>query len=255
MNTLALLRAERIKLFSTRSPWWCLVLAVVVTMGLSALVAGTVTEDDIATFTPASTQFAGKFGSIIMMVMAVVAVTAEYRYGTIRVTFLALPRRTDALLAKAAVVALLAGLAGEVAAIGCWMLSVALVPGAPLALHYGRDFRVVIGSGLVYAIGAVIAVAVGLLVRHSAGAIATVMIWTLLFENLVPVIPRIGPSVQDWLPFAAGSDFLYDGQPLGIDPARQVRPPVGPWVSLAYFAAVAAVLLALAVVLARRRDA
>src|SRR6185369_9111485 len=115
MNTLALLRAERIKLFSTRSPWWCLVLAVVVTMGLSALVAGTVTEDDIATFTPASTQFAGKFGSIIMMVMAV---TAEYRYGTIRVTFLALPRRTDALLAKAAVVALLAGLAGEVAAIG-----------------------------------------------------------------------------------------------------------------------------------------
>ncbi|WP_045879464.1 ABC transporter permease [Pseudofrankia sp. DC12] len=252
---MTLLRVERIKLFSTRSPWWCLAIATTATIGLSLLVAATVTKDDLSTFTPASTQFAGKFGSIIMMVMAVMSVTTEYRFSTIRVTFLAFPRRTDALLAKAAVVAGLAGLAGEIAAIGSWAASVLLRPDAPLALRYARDFRIVLGSGLVYAIAAVIAVAAGLLIRHSAGAIATVVIWNLLLEDLLPVIPRIGSHVQHWLPFTAATNFLYDGQPLGTDAALEEHMPLGPWGSLAYFAAFAAALLAVGIIVARRRDA
>lgn len=255
MSTLAMLEVERIKLFSTRSPWWCLTLAAVVTMGLSTLVALTVTKDDLATFTPASTQFAGKFGSIVMMVMAVMAVTTEYRFGTIRATFLALPRRTDVLLAKTAVVALLATAVGELAAAGSWALSVALLPDAPLGLRHASDFRVVVGAGPVYGIGAVIAVAMGLLIRHSAGAISTVVIWNLLIENLLPVIPKIGPAVQDWLPFTAATNFLYDGQPLGVDQALLQHSRLGTWGSLAYFAAVAAVLLALGLLVAKRRDA
>ncbi|ADP78366.1 hypothetical protein FraEuI1c_0280 [Pseudofrankia inefficax] len=255
MAGLTLLRVERIKLFSTRSPWWCLATATVATIALAMLVAGTVTKDDLPTFTPAATQFAGRFGSVIMMVMAILAVTTEYRFSTIRVTFLAFPRRTDALLAKTVVVAGLAGLTGEVAAIGSWVVSVVLRPDAPLALRYARDFRVVIGSGVVWAIGAVIAIAAGLLIRHSAGAISAVMIWNLLLENLLPVIPRIGPHLQDWLPFTAASNFLYDGQPLGTDSALDQPSRLGPWGSLAYFAAFAALLLAIGIIVAKRRDA
>jgi ABC-2 type transport system permease protein len=254
-TALTLLRVERIKLLSTRSPWWCMVVAVVTTVGLSLLIAETTTWDDLATFTPASTQFASRFGFIIMMVMAVIAVTTEYRFGTIRATFLAVPRRAHALLAKTAVVALLATLVGEIAAVASWLVSAVARPLAPLALSHARDYRAVLGVGLVYGIAAVIAVAVGLLVRHSAGAIATVVIWTLLVENLLPVIPRVGSSIQHWLPFVAATNFLFDGQPLGVDPTVVEQFPLGAWASLGYFAAVAAALLALALAVANHRDA
>ena len=124
-----------------------------------------------------------------------------------------------------------------------------------LGLRYGRDFRIILGVSLVYGIAAVIAVAVGILLRHSAAAIATVMVWNLLLEGLLPVIPPIGPDIQPWLPFVAASNFLNDGQAIGVDSALEEPMPFGPWGSLAYFAAFAAVLLALALAAASRRDA
>jgi ABC-2 type transport system permease protein len=254
---MTLLTVERIKLFSTRSPWWCMAVAVAVTVGITSIFSVATKQADIHNVTPAATQFPYSFGLVVMMVMATLAITTEYRFGTIRPTFLAVPTRTPALLAKTAVAAGLAGVVGEIAAAGSWVMAKLIKPDAPLALETAQAYRNVFGVGLVYVGGAVIAVAVGLLIRHSAGAIVTLLVWLFLAENLLPVIPNIGKTIQKWLPFVNGDNFIVAGRPAGNTDGPPVleNMPFGPWGSLLYFAAWGAGLLGLGLALARRRDA
>lgn len=246
---MTLIAAERIKLVSTRSPWWCAGLAVAASVGLSALIAVATAEDgQIATVT--STQFGYVLGMAVVMVMATLAVTTEYSVGTIRTTFMAVPRRGPALAAKAVVVGTLAAIVGLIGAFSAWAAGLVLLPDADLSLSGLDDWRHVAGVGLVYLIAAVIAVSVGTLVRHTAGAVSIVLVWALMAEQLFQLIPGIGEAVRPWLPFSAAKDFLTaEGQssdgPLGG----------GPWTAIAYFGIVAAVLLGVSIAVARRRDA
>ncbi len=252
-----LLGVERMKLLSTRSPWFCMLLAALLTVGLTAIFSGATPSEDVDNLTPSVTQFAYNFGLVVMMVMAALAVTTEYRFGTIRTTFLAVPDRTRVLVAKAVVVALLAGIVGEAAAAASWAVAAVIQPDAPLGLDTAQEYRNVFGVGLVYLVAAVIAVAVGILLRHTAGALALLFVWTFLVESLVPVIPRIGKHVQHWLPFTVGDNFVVAGRSeTATDGPQVIRDlPFGPWGSLAYFAAVAVGLLAIAIYTANRRDA
>ncbi|SDC81732.1 hypothetical protein [Actinokineospora iranica] len=241
---MTLLATERIKLFTTRSPWWSTVLALGVTVGLATMVG--LTHDGPRPLTLTQTQFGTQFGLMVILVMAALAVTTEYRFATIRATFQAIPNRTAALLAKTTVVALLATVLGEIAAFGSWAAAKITATNTDLALTTADDWRRVAGTGLVYGIAAVMAVAVGILVRQSAGAISVLLIWVMLVENLVGLIPRVGADIQEWLPFIAVQRFLGNPGPDAV---------LGPWASLAYFAGVTAVLLVAALGSAAKRDA
>jgi ABC-2 type transport system permease protein len=254
---MTLIAVERIKLFTTRSPWWCMLVAVVLTIGLASLVAA-----EAGTQFPMSvgTSQAGyRFGLIVMMVMSTLAVTTEYRFGTIRATFLAVPHRVSALLAKTAVVAVLAAVIGEITAFASWAVARAIRPSAALDLNNAQAWRNVAGMGLIYLVTAVIAVAVGLLIRQTAGAIVILLVYTLLVENLVTLIPNIGDKIQKWLPFTVGDNFLSAGAvatrggPGGPPVASSM--PLDAWASLGYFAGFGVVLLVIALVVANRRDA
>lgn len=252
---MTLLAVERIKLFSTRSPWWCSALAIALVAGFTALVAGTWDARD-GPFPFAATGFFTNFGMMVVMVMAAVAVTTEYRFGTIRTTFQAVPNRSAVLVAKTAVVAVVAGIVGLAAAFAAWGLAWLLQPTADLALSTAPQWRSVAGAGLVYLVAAVIAVAVGILVRHTAGAVSLLLVWALLVENLVALIPNVGVDIQKWLPFTVANHFLTDGVLTPGAPGPPIREmPLGPWASLLYVAGVAAALLVAALVVANRRDA
>ena len=56
-------------------------------------------------------------------------------------------------------------------------------PSADLALDTPSEWRDVAGVGLVYAVAAVFAVAVGILIRHTAGAVSLLLIYALLVES------------------------------------------------------------------------
>lgn len=255
---MTLLAVERIKLFTTRSPWWCAVVALVLTIGFTALVVGN--SGPAVPATVASTQFAHSFGMAVIMVLAALAVTTEYRFGTIRTTFQAIPNRASALVAKTTVVALLALVIGELSAFGSWGMGKLLKPSADLALNSSADWINVAGVGLIYALAAVIAVAVGIFVRHSAGAIALLLIYMLAVENLVQIIPTVGPKIYQWLPFNVADKFLSgdglsNGGRAGGDGAPLSTATLGQWWALAYFAAIAIALLIGAITVAKRRDA
>ncbi|WP_199428979.1 hypothetical protein [Qaidamihabitans albus] len=255
---MTLLAVERIKLFSTRSPWWCALVALATTVGFTALIVGNANEQFPATV--ATTQFGYFFGLAVVMVLAALAVTTEYRFGTIRTTFQAIPNRTAALVAKTVVVALLALVIGEIVAFASWGLSVLLQPDFDLALNSTADWINVAGVGPIYALAAVMAVAVGILVRHSAGAISLLLIYTLAVEDLVSLIPNIGDDIYKWMPFNVANKFLTgDGASNAGRAADAGAPlstsPLSPGWALAYFAGTAVVLLAVAIATAKRRDA
>lgn len=253
---MTLLAVERIKLFTTRSPIWCTLAALAVTIGFAALIAGVDTEN---LPTIASTQFGYSFGLVVIMVMATLAITTEYRFGTIRATFQAIPNRTATLLAKTTVVAGFAAVVGLLAAFGSVAISKLIRPGADLNINTAFEWRATAGVGLVYAAAAVIAVAVGILIRHSAGAVSIVLIYSQLVESLVTLIPNVGDDIQKWMPFYVANKFLT-GDPDPTNRSIAEGPPpsltsLSPWWSLAYFVGFALVLLAIAIYSANKRDA
>ncbi|MGH3491948.1 MAG: ABC transporter permease [Sciscionella sp.] len=247
---MSLLAAERIKLVTTRSPWWCAVIALALAIGISVLF--TLHGGGDRPLTVANTQLGvQQFGFVVVMVMAALAVTTEYRFGTIKATFTAAPNRFAVLLAKTGLVAFGAAVIGEIAAFGALGAAILVRPSAHLSLATPADWRAVAGSGLVYAIAAVLALAVGTLIRHTAGAIALLLIYALIGEPLIAQIPGIGPGIHRWLPFAMADNFQ------GAT-GRAVVPggaALSPWWSLAYFAGIAVLLSIIAMVVANRRDA
>ena len=254
---MTLLTVERIKLFSTRSPWWSMLAALVVTVGFAALTTGT--EDNAEWITVPSTQFGYSFGLAVILVMATLTITTEYRFNTIRTTFQAVPNRTSALLAKTVVVAVATGVLGLLAAFGSLGIAMVLQPSADLALDSAADWRAVAGVGLVFAIATVVAIAVGILIRHTAGAVAILLTYALMVESLVQLIPNVGDDIHRWLPFNVAYKFISGDPDLGGRPVQAGPPPsdatLSPWWALAYFAAFAVVMLVIALVAARKRDA
>jgi ABC-2 type transport system permease protein len=250
---MTLLAVERIKLFTTRSPWWCALIAIVLTAGFSALIAGAAPSDEAIDVS--TTQAGYQFGVAVIMVLAALSVTTEYRFGTIRTTFQAVPHRGSVLAAKAAVVALLGLVIGEVGAFGAWALGYAIRPSSELVLDTGGKWINVAGVGVLFALAAVIAVAVGILIRHSAGAIALLLIYVLAVENLVTLIPTIGPKIHEWLPFNVADKFLHGATAAGQPGGAASDAVLSQGWSLAYFAAFAVVLMAIAIGVAKKRDA
>lgn len=251
---MTLLAVERIKLFSTRSPWACLALAAVFMLGLSALIAGVAPTAELSLWT---SLFGRGLALMVLLVMAAITITNEYRFGTIRATFTAAPNRTAVLLAKVVVVALVVGIVGEVLALGAYGIPQLIEPNADLVANTSAEWRFVLGIGPMFALSAVIAIAVGILVRQTAAAVSILLIWSLVVENLVVLIPRIGPDVRSWMPWVAADHFLTAGIGVPNDEGGgfPFQPPYGPWGGLAYFAGIAVALLVIALVVAERRDA
>ncbi|TKV55970.1 hypothetical protein FDO65_21755 [Nakamurella flava] len=249
---MTLVNVERIKLFSTRSPYWCLVAIAAVALLFALLIA---LVDNGSAAIPALALQGVNLGMYVFMVLAALTVTTEYRFGTIRSTFLAAPNRTAVLVAKTALVVVLGAVVGLLAALAAFFLTKALAkePPAPLVLSSAADWREVAGHAALFAIAGVIAVAVGTLLRQTAGAVALLLLWPLIVESLFGLIPTVGEKVGPWLPFRSASAF--------VSPTESVRgfsfDPSGPspLQGLLVFAATAVVLWVVAALVVNRRDA
>jgi ABC-2 type transport system permease protein len=241
---MALIAVERMKLTSTRAPWWCVIAAIIGVPALAAAVAAS-TGVEVSLVNVVGGY---PLGLTIIMAMAALAVTTEFNYGTIRTSFLAAPSRSGILFAKALVLGLTSAAVGLIVAAASWGIANIIRPSADLSLSTVTDWRQIFGLAPIFGLAGVISVAVGILIRRTAGAVAAVVLWPSAVEPLVGILPGIGVDIGNWLPFTAARRFLVLG-----DVVEDGGP--GPWLSLGYFAAVTGVLLVVAVAVARRRDA
>ena len=147
----------------------------------------------------------------MLVVLAILATASEFNWGTMRLTFQAVPSRVPALLAKVAVVGAVGAGLGLVVGFGSWGLATLVHPDADLALHSGAEWRSVLGQSLVFLLAAVAGVGVALLLRSVAFALTAVLVWTQVLEGLVVFIPGAGKHIYQWMPFHAADQFVGAG--------------------------------------------
>jgi ABC-2 type transport system permease protein len=214
-RTLAM--AEWLKLRSTRSTWWTLLVFAVGMIGIAILVLShqhwtSMNAADRATFDPTDDSFAGlAIGQLAIGVLAVLAITSEFSSGLIRATFAAAPRRPLVLAAKTAVVGAVALVAGEILAFATFAAGEAAL-GAPAphaTLAQPGVLRAVLMAGAYPALIALIGLGLGAVIRHTAGAIcALVGVLFVLPLILVPMGTSIQNSVGQFMPMIIAENSL-----------------------------------------------
>jgi hypothetical protein len=204
-------------------------------------------------------------GLIAVIIVAALFITAEYRRGMIRATLAASPRRGRVLAAKAVVIGAVAFVAGAVGA------GVALPAGEHqiraggywlLPLPTFTEVRMVVGIAAMLAVAAVLALALGTILRRGVSAVTAVIVVIFLpfllgtLQGLLPV------GAQEWLlrlTPAAGFSVLqqlpaYHQVFADYTPASGYF-PLAWWAGFGVLCLWAAVAVAGATYVLRRRDA
>jgi ABC-type transport system involved in multi-copper enzyme maturation permease subunit len=200
----------------------------------------------------------------VLTVLGAMFITVEYRRGLIHTTLTASPRRGRVLIAKAVVIGAVAFVVGAAAA----------AVSIPLGNHILRvngnfvypvsaltDVRVILGTGALVALAAVLALALGAVFRRGAGAVTAVIAliivpYVLAFASALPagasrwlmrVTPAAAFAVEQTLPQYHQVSYLYT-------PAEGFY-PLAPGVGLAVLAAYALIAMLVASRVLRARDA
>ena len=131
-----------------------------------------------------------EYAVIAVCVMGVLAFTAEYSTGLIRVTFSAAPRRRAVLAAKAVVLAATTLVVGEVVAFATFGLVQAVLAGHHDSVSLGHPgvLGAVLCAGLVLCVCALLGLALGAIIRHTAGGIAAT-IAVILIPGILVLLP------------------------------------------------------------------
>jgi ABC-type transport system involved in multi-copper enzyme maturation permease subunit len=210
-------------------------------------------------------SLAGVFlGLIVIVVVAAMFFSTEYRRGLIRITLAATPRRGAVLAAKAVVIGAVAFVTGLVAAV------VSVGVGVPKEESSGQvlltaplltEVRVIVGTAAMLAVAAVFAVALGAILRRSAAAI-TIAVVTVVMPFLLAALNVVPAGVGDWLlrltpaaGLAIEQSIPRYAQVTTITSPVQGYYPLSPYAGFAVLCLWAAAALALALVMLRRRDA
>jgi ABC-2 type transport system permease protein len=254
----ACLRMEWVKLRSLRSTWWALGLTPVVMIGLAILVLWRVPADwhsmsasDRAAFDPTNDGFIGvALAQLILAVVGVLAVTGEYSSGMIRSTLAAAPRRGQVLAAKAAVVGLVTLAVGELGAFAAFLAGQAVLgsPAPHATLGQPGVLRAVLLAGVYLALSALLGLAVGVLLRRSAAAIAVIVGLIFVLPPILLALPAsVQHSVGAYLP-----EIIAESSLTAVKPEQYA---LSPWAGLGMLVLYVAVLLGAAAWRLARRDA
>jgi ABC-2 type transport system permease protein len=250
----SLLAAEVRKLWTVRTTW----VLTGVGLALVALTTGTLLFSDmvVGPFTGSSAQLAAAVDQVgnntfIVLVVALLAMTTEFRHGTIGRTLQLDPSRTRVLAAKLTV--------GVVYAVAFFVASLLVVAGMVLlasvtqdvSLQFGGEVGRSLWQGLVgLALNGVFGVAIGALLRSQVLAITLLLVWLFVVENLVA---QLWPDIARWLPFQALNALFLSEELRGAIPDGMLA-PLDPALALLVFLAYVLVATVTAGTLMRVRD-
>jgi len=197
----ATLASEWTKLVSVRSTWITIALAVILSIGTTALISLVVglTFDDWApqeqaTFDPITFPFVGLlFGMIVFSVLAVIIVTSEYGSGMMSLSLTATPRRGRVLAAKLllAAVVTLVGSVGTMLGMFFVAQSIFASFDMPSVSLMDDDVpRAILGTAMLSALFPLFGAALGFILRSTAGAITAVLALLWVPEIIGAFLPR-----------------------------------------------------------------
>jgi hypothetical protein len=252
-NTLA---SEWIKLTSLRSTYITLALGVflsIATTAVASLAMGGTQYSWPEDIEPVTFTMVGNiFALIIFSVFGVIAATGEYASGMMRLTLTATPRRERVLLAKLLLISLIVLVFGMVATVGMFLVGQGIfeaydMPGTDLA--DGDGWRMALGLGAVMPFFPIVGLALGVVLRSTAGAITSVLglLWLpVIFGEFLPEWWR--SNIVSLLPSSALDSFTISHV---VDSPAHSDPVIGALIAAGWLVA----FLGAAYLTLLRRDA
>lgn len=179
------------------------------------------------------------------LIIGVLAITNEFRHGTITPTLLVVPNRLRLVLGKFVAVLIMGLLLGL---LGTAMMA---IPGVIVAgirdFEFGEGAgRLLLGGTIATALNAALGLGVGVLVRNQVGAIVGVLVYGFMLEDLIGLIP----GIRDFLPkygLGGTSQAIALGNPGNDDLLHQFP-------AILILTGYVLVIFAAGVLLMRRRD-
>ena len=238
------IRAEIIKVRSTRTTLGLVLGMIAIILLFVILTAWLTASGDMSQREQQRNLFAiGSFAGLFAALAGIMLVTGEYRFGTIRPTYLFTPKRSLVLVAKV-VAALIAGfvfaLVGEILSVGVGGV-ILDERGISVALSHHDYTLITIGTLIGTALWGGIGVGLGMIVRNQVGAIIGILAWGFVIQNL---LFNLVPSVGRWTPDQAQNGLM------GLTDAHLLDPGVG-GATLVFWTVV---ICAAGAVMAARRD-
>jgi ABC-2 type transport system permease protein len=249
------IHSEWIKLRTLRSSWAVLgaTMLGIVAVGMIASYINkshwaTMSLSDRATFDPVDSSLLGvNFAPLLIGTLGVLFITGEYATGMIRATLTAVPKRVPVIIAKGAVYAAVSFVVALVAALLAFVGGQALLESHGVALTHPGAFRAVFGSALVLAVIGLFGMAIGFVIRSTAGAVATLFGLLLILPSVIYALPSSWSNhLEPYLPYSAGQ-ALYTLHP--------DNGSLSPWAGFGLLVGYTAILLAVAMLALLRRDA
>jgi hypothetical protein len=182
-------------------------------------------------------------------ILGVLVITGEYSTGMIRASFTAVPKRLPVLWAKLAVYAVVTFLLMVPSVVIAFFGSQAILGRhhiLQISFSHPGVTRAVIGGAVYLLLIGVFALAIGAMIRNTAGGIATFAAIFFVIPPLLNILPTSwNNAISPWLPDAAGRSIFsltHDAHSLA------------PWPGFALFCGYALVAVAAAAILLVRRD-
>ncbi|MFJ9592885.1 ABC transporter permease [Streptomyces virginiae] len=186
------LASEWTKLISIRSTLWTLGALVLAVVGIGLLFvsqSGDRDYESISFTTPA--LFGLMVGQVAVMVLGVLTIASEHATGLVRTTFTAAPDRFRVLTAKYLVFSITAFVATTLSVFVVGIAAMLAHAGSAAGPHAADEWLGAVAGCFYVTLLGVLALAVGALVRHSAGAIAVML-------GVVTLPPVIGAMLTVW---------------------------------------------------------
>jgi ABC-2 type transport system permease protein len=191
-----------------------LILVFLLTIGLTG------TSSDLADHDHQHRLFSvGTQAALFATLIGVMAITSEFRHGTIRSTFVVTPHRGRVIAAKV-ISSLLMGLVFGAFAIGLAFgigYAALVARGAQMALDRNHVLLLVLGTIGMTALWAALGVGLGAVIKNQVFAIIALLVWTGVVN---PILDSAVPAAGRYTPIAASAS-------LTADPADYLLSPLG----------------------------
>jgi ABC-2 type transport system permease protein len=250
-------KSEWTKLRSLRSTSYSMLAAVVIIIGLGILISATRASHwdsegpgDKAGFDATTTSLSGIYlAQLAVGVLGVLAFSGEYATGMIRATLGAVPRRLPVLWAKAGVFAVVTFGLTAAACVVAFLGGQSALSSKHIEVSFSHPgvVRAVLGAAVYLTLVGLLGVALGAMLRATAGGIATLFGLLLVLPLIVHFLPsQWSDHIDKYLPSNAGLSVVN----VVRDPSQ-----LSPGAGIAVFAAYVVVAIAGAAFVLTRRDA
>lgn len=190
-----------------------LILAFLLTIGLTGTSSDLADHDHQYRVLAVATQ-----ASLFATLIGVMAITSEFRHGTIRPTFLVTPHRGRVIAAKV-IASLVMGVAFGALAMGLAFgigYAIFAARGAHLVLGGNDLLLLVLGTIAVTALWAALGVGLGAVIRNQVFAVIALLVWTGLVN---PILDSAVPGAGRYTPIAASAALTADPADYLLSPA------------------------------------